>query len=979
MRVLVLAHTHWDREWYHPVGRFRQRLVALVDELLDAPPRTSDGAVAPFLLDGQAITLEDYLAVRPDRRAALAAALQRGALEAGPWYVLADNLIPEGEALVRNLLAGRRVLAALGAADRAPPVLWAPDAFGHPAALPTLARAAGMRVIVAWRGHGGPHDPPVSTLRWTGADGSSAWLHHLPPDGYEFGSRLPTDADGAARRWAAITAVLAPRDPLGLRVVMNGADHHALQEDWPAAVGALAQAAAPLAVDVVSLGALADAIATRADARDDLPVVHGERRDSRGHAWALQGTFATRAHQKRDAAIVLRRLVRDVEPWLALARLHQTPVGSAPTAARRDAASDRVGDVPAAAALLAAAWQPYLQCLPHDTLCGCSTDVVARAMDARLEDATAQARGLRADAVDALLGHDAVRARAARDAWRPHLVVRNRAARPRAGVALATLDAFVRDVGVGPGSAGGWRVATEPPRHVVPDAEGWRVQRLATARVHDRVESPRHYPDDDLVDRTTALVWVPAEVPPLGLRTVPLRAPAPGASSDTAPEAVRDADAAGARPHESSSARPSSGPRHPVVTGDRTLDNGRVRVEADARGRVTIRWAELDETWPDCLALEQRSDAGDGYTPSLLAPVRDAAWASSVRVTARGPLRGALTLQLSLRVPAALAPATDGHSRPTHPVRRHVELPVTLTVTLDADAAHVGIALTGENLARDHRLRVVVRTPRAGAGADPAVRVLADATFGPVDRTPTPDALVQPDPLGERPLPTMPLHRWVALHDATRAAVLVSDGLADGEAREDGALAVTLVRAVGELSRPDLPERPGHAGWPVATPGAQCPGAFAAHLAVAALRVPAPLPSAPEEAPASRLAPAFEALAEDVLLPLVATTHRALLDAPATVAGVALVGHGLALGAVRPTEADGWVALRCVNLRDAPVTGAWQLPGAVAEVRPATVLETPHEPPASTSLASGGDGRVPLDVGPRGVVTLLVRAARPVG
>jgi alpha-mannosidase len=35
--VHVVPHTHWDREWYHPAGRFRQRLVALVDELLTLP------------------------------------------------------------------------------------------------------------------------------------------------------------------------------------------------------------------------------------------------------------------------------------------------------------------------------------------------------------------------------------------------------------------------------------------------------------------------------------------------------------------------------------------------------------------------------------------------------------------------------------------------------------------------------------------------------------------------------------------------------------------------------------------------------------------------------------------------------------------------------------------------------------------------------------------------------------------------------
>ncbi|MDQ3950475.1 MAG: hypothetical protein M3282_09010, partial [Gemmatimonadota bacterium] len=109
----IVSHTHWDREWYHPVGRFRQRLVELIDELLDEPPRVGES----FLLDGQGIVLEDYLAVRPDRASELSALLREGRLEAGPWYVLADELIPSGEALVRNLLTGRRVLRGLRASS----------------------------------------------------------------------------------------------------------------------------------------------------------------------------------------------------------------------------------------------------------------------------------------------------------------------------------------------------------------------------------------------------------------------------------------------------------------------------------------------------------------------------------------------------------------------------------------------------------------------------------------------------------------------------------------------------------------------------------------------------------------------------------------------------------------------------------------------------------------------------------------------
>ena len=76
LRVLVVAHTHWDREWYHSAGHFRHRLVALVDELLDEPPPYGES----FLLDGQAIAMDDYLAVRPERRAERSTLLRDGRL-----------------------------------------------------------------------------------------------------------------------------------------------------------------------------------------------------------------------------------------------------------------------------------------------------------------------------------------------------------------------------------------------------------------------------------------------------------------------------------------------------------------------------------------------------------------------------------------------------------------------------------------------------------------------------------------------------------------------------------------------------------------------------------------------------------------------------------------------------------------------------------------------------------------------------------
>jgi alpha-mannosidase len=267
---------------------------------------------APFLLDGQAVVLEDYLALRPERTADVSNALRHGALEAGPWYVLADSLIPSGEGLVRNLLAGRRVLRSLRAAP--PDVLYCPDSFGHPAALPTIASGFGLGSVILWRGYGGRSHPAGDTARWFAPDESSVVLYHLPPDGYEFGSHLPPESDAARERWLSMREVLAPRATTGLVLLLAGADHHAPQANLEPAVGALKFVAEPDVIERSSLAQFGRDLLERA-AQMPPPTVKGELRDSYGYTWVLQGTFGSRAHLKRHYARAESLLLRDVEPW----------------------------------------------------------------------------------------------------------------------------------------------------------------------------------------------------------------------------------------------------------------------------------------------------------------------------------------------------------------------------------------------------------------------------------------------------------------------------------------------------------------------------------------------------------------------------------------------------------------------------------------------------------------------------------------
>jgi alpha-mannosidase len=907
----VVAHTHWDREWYHPAGRFRQRLVALVDELLD------DSTRSPFLLDGQAIAIEDYLAVRGERRGELASRLGDGGIEAGPWYVLGDELIAAGEVLVRNLLAGRRVLRELGA--RPMPVMYSPDAFGHPAALPEIAAGFGLGVIVLWRGYGGARVPDGDTVRWRSASGASALVVHLPPTGYDSGANLPVDADEARIRARGILDMLVPRARTGALLLLNGADHHARQLRWHAAIDALTASVeaenVDLRVQVGSLESWAHDVVSRAP-QVNLPEVRGELRDSYGYTWALQGTFASRASQKRRNALVTRALLRDTEPWAALARL-QLGLNLGPA--------------------LRAAWRTLLTCHPHDTLCGCSVDDVARAMDVRLADAAVQADGVREDAIAALLlaahpkppGADDLDLPATESTppeelrpsvGHPVLVVRNPLARRRGGVVECTIDSWLADVKVGPGSAPPSEVRDAPVVHL---AGGLLAQRIGSTVVDRRIERPRDYPHNFRVRREQVLAWMPP-MDGHALRVLPVLEGEPAMGSDAA-----------------------DGAPVPVRVVDGAIDNGLLRARM-VDGRVELSAASRESPWaiPAAIAFEDVGDRGDLYTHSRFGRPVMLERCRRATVVHAGPLRATLRTRWMLRIPSRRDDRlTRSHGRSSGGAH---DLDVRLS--LDAGSPALRVQVRGRNAATDHRLRI-----RFATGVTHA-HVVADAAFGPVEREP----LVVPpaDRVAETPPRTAPLHRYVTLMGTDSACTIVSDGLAEVEVADDGAaVLVTLVRAVGELSRNDLPERPGHAGWPVPAPAAQCMGEFEGCFAIMPHRDRQP-PSASQ----------IDALVADLLSPLTGETmFIAGRPEAANLGGVTLEGDDLACTTLAPADDDGWIVARCVNLSDAPATGRWRFASPVHEARLARLDERPLSP-----LVIEHDS-VSLTVAPRAVVTLLVR------
>jgi hypothetical protein len=816
--LVVVPHTHWDREWYRTHEDFRYRLVGLLDGLLDL--LEGDPSFRHFTLDGQTIVLDDYLEVRPQARERIAKLVRAGRLLIGPWHVLPDEWLVSGEALIRNLRLGLAKAAELGGAMS---VGYVPDQFGHVGQLPQIFAGFGFEVAVLWRGVG--DDVDDTTFLWEAPDGTRMFTVHLV-HGYGNAMNLSLDPAALARRIEREANDQRARSKIRSVLLMNGSDHLGPQPGLPAALEAAVERLDGITVEMGTLpGFVARA---RAETPAELTVHRGELRSGL-RSPLLEGCASSRAHQKRLDFRNDRLLTRYLEPLAAWLE-----------ALGGDPDTDRIEF----------AWRVALENHPHDSICGCSIDAVHDEMEVRFAR-TSEIAGAHLRHVSRELAR--------------RIAPPARGAGRGAGIALAVWNP----------NAGGRAQAEgvleldvparsrRPPALQLRDATGRRIP--AHAELLDDGQCYAEYKVPACVARTM-LDGFPPEF--FGQFVCELRRQRQGGRfgvdvllADDCPAAfdlgaekravfaeldalgdaevlyrvrrlprlrlrfVDDVPGWGLRTYRIARGRAGRRVEADGLRAERTADGGAVieneawRVEAAPDGRV--RWLDRRAgiATSDALRLASEGDRGDSYNFDPVPGAATVERPSRVRVALTPPSEAevGIVLDLTYRLPEGLA--VGRAERRT----RSIAQPARVVLRLARGLDRLDLTVEVDNRARDHRLRAHVRAPFEASHFE------VESAFEVAERpiAPPPDAFGSASP-AELPVGATPQRSFASIGDGERALTLANRGCTEVEAvpEPDGgtSLAVTVLRAVGWLSRDDLMLRPGHAGPPLPTPGAQAAG-----------------------------------------------------------------------------------------------------------------------------------------------------------
>ncbi|GAB4527290.1 MAG: glycoside hydrolase family 38 C-terminal domain-containing protein [Anaerolineae bacterium] len=796
----AVAHLYWEREWHESFEVRRAQLLNTLSGLHEQMAGLGRSAGLPlrsFLLTGQTVILEDIATVRPDLVAMLVIYNAGGRLGLGPWYVLVDEALVSGEALIRNLLTARADATRYGL--KLMPIAYVPDLDGYTAQLPQILNHFG--IDCAFLHFSTTSQPPQ---RWQAPDGSSVLMMSYG------GSRstTPTTLEDliADIREQQSTRPGGPFLWMYDSVYTDLPLHEAIREMEPYVSFPVQESDLPTFMT-----------ALRTEMPDNLRSVnYGELRQYSDHT----GRFSSRIYLKQANAEMQSYLLRMVEPWMAVALTH-----------------GQLRYTDNLRALLNYTWRLLLKNQSRNAIGGLGSDSVHEENEIHYRRIADTGKHIMAEALAGLTGKphrdNQLPTEAARPTDSTYIVVWNALNWPVQQVVRLKLDL---------------PEGKYPARLVSPDGEEMTFAWAKTGQ-----------------GGTISLL---AQVPAVGYAAYMLEL------STTPP------------------------PEHNTVrfTAGDVIANTDGETISVRDGKLVWRRKEGRKVIDNLLRFFDGGDAGDAY--AYYPPEQDMMIRANLIEDTHietSPLYERLVIRHRMRVASALR-RDRGRDRGL----KLVELRTTITFYDHVPGAF--FRTTFANMAKDHRLRVHLRTMnRTGT-------ILADSAFHLTPRSVLNDA--------GRTTPR-PMQGVVGVPGQDEILGIITRGLPEYEAMpEDDQLtvALTLVRAVGWLSRPDIPGREGAPAPEIQTPGAQCQRSISAEYGMVFVPNddPSALLRAREEFNAPLQAYQYDAPPEK--------PQRSYLSVVSDFGlGDQSDGFGAILTAFKPPEKGrGWI-LRFMNPHDRPV------------------------------------------------------------
>jgi alpha-mannosidase len=808
----LIPHTHWDREWYLPFQDFRFKLVQLIDKLLGI--MESDPGFCCFMLDGQTVVLEDYLQIRPDQQERLEDLVKERRLSIGPWYILPDEFLVSPEALLRNLLLGKKISEDFGGRMM---IGYIPDPFGHIAQMPQILNGFGIQDACFRRGLA---DEPVE-LWWRAPDGSKVLTSYLR-DGYDNAAALPflkqEEFDAAIDQ---IVGSLRPHSCCNSLLLMHGTDHQQPDERLVERVRDFGNPSKGYELKISSLPTyFAELHEKLKERNDDLFMVDGELRECKRHE-LLPGVLSSRVWIKQRNQECENLLERWAEPFSAIAYW----------LARME--KDRNRTTCALSRFTREAWRILLQCHPHDSICGCSIDQVHEEMRSRFDQVEQIANNIVQKSLEDLASR--VNTESPFPGVEKAIVVFNASPFPADGELELEVPLTVVGNRIYMFDQGGKRIPVEfmvdPPQVLAdltftraeleeslvmiadgnisgsPIVDAWcgrsqeavdievvlgKAEVVNTFAIEHTLKSLKEYLQDDVIDKFHILVRFlqkgkvriyAKEVPPLGYKTYWMKV-----EKGNIPEKRKE------QPHQN------------------WVENGLLKVVVDEKdGTFILIDKRNKEEYPGLNLYSDEADGGDEYNFSpLSADVPILPEYVSCEIIQHQE-KQIMRIVSRMGIPSGLA-----ENRMSRAKNRILHDIVTY-ITVHAHMPRIDIKVEMDNRSQDHRFRVAFPT---GINSDTYV---TDSHFFTQIRK-----LFQPmESSGwmEQPRPEVPQRLFSFIKNATHGILLVNKGLPEicVTSSKNGELVfyLTLLRCTGWLSRDDLSGRPRAAGPVLATPGAQ--------------------------------------------------------------------------------------------------------------------------------------------------------------